>query len=43
VATRGGEVLGVSFSVTPDGAKNVVLDGPASVNFEGVVEVSIKE
>lgn len=43
LATRGGEVLGVSFSVTSDGAENVVLDGPASVNFEGVVEVSIKE
>jgi diaminopimelate epimerase len=35
VVTRGGDVLTVSFAKTPGGAKDVVLEGPAAVNFEG--------
>jgi diaminopimelate epimerase len=35
LVTRGGDVLTVSFAKTPGGAKDVVLEGPAEVNFEG--------
>jgi len=37
--TRGGDVLTVSFTKTADGAKDVVLEGPAAVNFEGWVNL----
>lgn len=39
LATHGGEVLTVSFRKTPRGAGDVVLEGPAVVNFEGSVDV----
>ena len=35
LVTRGGDVLRVSFQKTVDGARDVVLDGPAAVNFDG--------
>jgi diaminopimelate epimerase len=41
--TQGGDLLRVSFSPTADGAGNVLLEGPATVNFEGMVELSTKE
>lgn len=37
--TLGREVLTVSFRQTPGGATDVVLEGPAVVNFEGTVDV----
>jgi diaminopimelate epimerase len=37
--TLGGDVLTVSFAITPRGATNVVLEGPTAVNFEGNVDV----
>ena len=37
--TLGREVLTVSFSNAPGGATDVVLEGPAAVNFEGTVDV----
>ncbi|MCZ6765732.1 MAG: diaminopimelate epimerase [bacterium] len=37
--THGGESLVVSFTETKDGATDVVLDGPAAVNFEGSVDL----
>jgi diaminopimelate epimerase len=39
LVTRGGDVLTVSFTKTADGAKDVVLAGPAAVNFEGWVDL----
>lgn len=41
--TRGGERLIVAFDRTAFGAENVVLDGPAAVNFEGIIEVKDEE
>ncbi|MBP2680177.1 MAG: diaminopimelate epimerase [Candidatus Krumholzibacteriota bacterium] len=35
LVTHGMDTLAVSFRKTPDGATDVVLDGPAAVNFEG--------
>jgi diaminopimelate epimerase len=35
----GGDLLTVSFDRTADGATNVVLEGPAAVNFEGWVNL----
>lgn len=39
LVTRGGEELAVSFVLEPSGAHDVVLDGPAAVNFDGHVEL----
>ena len=39
LVTRGGDVLRVSFKKTADGAADVVLEGPAAVNFEGWVNL----
>jgi diaminopimelate epimerase len=39
LVTRGGDVLMVSFKKTADGAADVVLEGPAAVNFEGWVNL----
>ena len=39
LATRGGDVLEVSFYASPGGAFGVTLQGPASVNFEGYLEL----
>ncbi len=41
--THGGERLIVSFDRTAFGAANVVLDGPAAVNFDGTIEVKNEE
>lgn len=38
--THGGEALAVSFVRESSGASRVVLEGPAELNFEGVVELS---
>ena len=43
VMTRGNELLRISFRKTTVGATDVVLEGPADVNFDGVMEVSDKE
>ncbi|UCG51417.1 MAG: diaminopimelate epimerase [Candidatus Latescibacterota bacterium] len=43
LVTHGEEELEVSFVATPNGATEVVLEGPAAVNFEGSVELSAKE
>ncbi len=40
LVTQGGELLRVSFKTTLTGAVDVVLEGPAVVNFDGIVEVS---
>jgi len=37
--TRGGESLEVSFTETKGGATDVILEGPAAVNFEGSIEL----
>lgn len=37
--TRGGDELRVSFELHPDGARNVVLDGPAEINFRGTISI----
>jgi diaminopimelate epimerase len=39
VLTRSGDVLTIDFEPTPDGAKNVLLEGPARVVFRGFIEV----
>jgi diaminopimelate epimerase len=39
LVTQGKELLRVSFSLTPEGADNVLLEGPAAVNFVGIIEV----
>jgi len=41
--TWGGDRLTVRFELTPDGATDVVLEGPAEENFSGVVEIDLKE
>lgn len=37
VITRGGDALGISFDTGRDGARQVILEGPAMVNYEGTV------
>ena len=37
--TRGGDDLSVSFSLDTGGAREVVLDGPAKVNFNGTITI----
>lgn len=37
--TRGGESLVVSFEETKEGATDIVLEGPAAINFEGSVDL----
>lgn len=39
LTTHGGEELTVSFDLEPAGARNVVLEGPATVNFSGTIEL----
>jgi diaminopimelate epimerase len=39
MATRGGELLKVSFEAVSGGATGVLLEGPATLNFVGSVEV----
>lgn len=41
VVTYGGDELTVTFELTRDGAKNVILEGPASVNFTGTDRKSV--
>lgn len=37
--TRGGDTLTVSFKLTETGAREVILDGPAALNFRGSVQL----
>lgn len=37
--TRGGDELLVSFELEPSGARNIVLAGPAQVNYRGAVTI----
>jgi diaminopimelate epimerase len=39
VLQHSGDQLNVSFELTPDGAKNVILEGPVAVNFIGWLEL----
>jgi diaminopimelate epimerase len=39
VVQSGGEEFVVRFSLRPDGADGVVLEGPAAVNFDGSMEI----
>ena len=41
--THGGESLVVSFTETKEGATDIVLEGPAAVNFEGSVDLQEME
>ncbi len=41
--THGGETLRVSFTETPAGATDIVLEGPAAINFEGFIDTPSKE
>jgi len=41
--THGGEPLCVSFTETPAGALDIVLEGPAAINFEGFIDTPSKE
>ncbi|UCH85809.1 MAG: diaminopimelate epimerase [Candidatus Latescibacterota bacterium] len=41
--THGGDSLTVSFDQTAEGAKNVILEGPAAVNFTGSFQLPAKE
>jgi diaminopimelate epimerase len=41
--TQGKETLRVSFAITPNGACDVLLEGPVAVNFEGFIEQPGKE
>ncbi|MEJ2720232.1 MAG: diaminopimelate epimerase, partial [bacterium] len=43
VVTHGGDELMVTFELTRDGATNVILEGPASINFTGTCNLSEKE
>lgn len=43
LVTRGEELLRVSFTRAAAGATDVVLEGPAAYNFDGVMELSEKE
>lgn len=39
LVTHGEELLRVSFAITPGGARDVRLEGPTAVNFEGFIEL----
>jgi diaminopimelate epimerase len=43
LATQGGEKLVVTFDLTDFGARKVVLEGPADVNFDGTIELETEE
>jgi diaminopimelate epimerase len=43
LCTRGGDQLKVAFNPSEDGAFGVTVEGPAAVNFEGILELAQKE
>ncbi len=43
LVTHGGDELNVSFAPTAGGAENVILEGPAAVNFTGTFNLLDKE
>ena len=41
--THSGETLRVAFTETSAGATDIVLEGPAAINFEGFIDTPSKE
>jgi diaminopimelate epimerase len=41
--TQGGDELTVSFALNPTGARGIVLEGPATFNFSGSIELTGEE